>query len=186
LAAGLGTAGFASLPIIGPKVLHTPYVWPPLGSFETFAAPTATAVIAIVGALPSFFKQFDTWRKWRGNGLGMSVILVIVALFFYVLLLLSYVKGVETPNNGTQYRTVGSQRTQKAQDLFHDQSDEKILEQAGLSDGDIEEMWTSSSVREARLQLFSSYLVALMALNFAIGTLTYADRKTPRQKPTKK
>jgi hypothetical protein len=62
-------------------------------------------------------------------------------------------------------------------------SDEEVLQIAGLDDGDIERMWTPNSVKHARLELFVSYLLALLALNFAIGVIPRAsgneNAKTP-------
>lgn len=167
----LGVGTLIALPLIGWKLEPFPVVWPPLGSIETYAAPLAATIIAVFGILPSFFNSNAATKKWMRIGVPFAICVAIISLFAYVCFLLTYVKGVETPNNGTQYRTVGSQRTTIAQQRFSRESDAKVLEIVGLTDGDIEKMWTSDSVREARLELFVSYLVGLMSINFVLGSL---------------
>jgi hypothetical protein len=87
----------------------------------------------------------------------------------YAHFLAAYVVRVETKKYGDQYRTVGSEKSAKALRDYPGESDERLLEIAGLNDGDIEKMWTPSSVRRARVELFISYLATLCLMNFALG-----------------
>jgi hypothetical protein len=98
---------------------------------------------------------------------GLSI--SFLALFLYGYFLLAYVKGVPTPEDGMQYRTVGSERTPQAMLCRPNRSDEDLLRCGGLKDGDIETLWTVSSVRTARLELFISYVVLLSALSVAVA-----------------
>jgi hypothetical protein len=176
-----------ALPLIGWKLEPLPVVWPPLGSIETYAAPLAATIIAVFGILPSVFNNNAATKKWMRIGVPLAICLAIISLFAYVCFLLTYVKGVETPNNGTQYRTVGSQRTVIAQHPpYSHESDAQILEIVGLTDGDIEKMWTPSSVREARLELFVTYLVGLMSINFVMGSLARTSTGSAQRQQSRK
>ena len=167
-------AAVALLPLVGDKIQNVPLVWPPLGSVETYAAGVAAGVIALFGGLPALIKTKAIAKTGTRIGLGLSVI----SLFLYGYFLLSYVKGVETHGNGTLYRTIGGQRTDEALQKCHGMSDSEILEYAGLKDSDIERMWTPSSVKLARLELFLSYIACFASANFAIGAFTRASRDT--------
>lgn len=166
------------LPLAGEKIQNVPIIWPPLGSIETYAAGMATVIIGAFGALPTLFKTKGAAKA--GAGIGLAV--ALISLTFYGNYLLTYVKGVETPNSGTQYRTIGGQRTEEALQKLPKESDQGILEIAGLTDGDIERMWTPSSVRDARLQLFISYVIGLASINFALGSFARASASAPNPK----
>jgi hypothetical protein len=164
----------AVVPAAGDKIRNLPLVWPPLGSIETYAAGVAVVVIGFFGALPVLIKTKSHAKKGAKIGLGLS----LASLFIYGFFLLTYVKGVETPKNGVQYRTIGSQRTDEAEQKFPGKSDAEILQNAGLTDGDIERMWTPSSVSHARIGLFISYILCFAAANFAIGAFSRASPDT--------
>jgi membrane protein implicated in regulation of membrane protease activity len=176
----LRTAGAAisSIPLAGAALQYSlfakPILWPPIGGVEIYAAPLATALVAVFGAIPAWSKGKAATRIW----LAVSIFLVLLSLIAYVYLLSTFVKEIETPDNGTQYRTIGSQRTAKAIRLFPDKSDGQILKIAGLEEDDIENMWTISSIREVRSELFFSYLLGLCSINFILGLI--AHRKTQK------
>lgn len=163
-------AGVALLPLAGDKIQNVPIIWPPLGSIETYAAGLATAIIAVFAALPTFFRRKGSAKI----GAVVSLLAAVVSLIFYVNFLLTYVKGVETPKGDTLYRTIGSQRTAKAQLKCPNCSDEQLLEKAGLTDAAIEWAWIPSTVKRARLELFISYVAGLASINFALGALARA------------
>jgi hypothetical protein len=163
--------GFAipAVPLIGYAwKLHV--VWPPLGSIEVYAATSAVAIIAALGALPGLFGAPTSAKKWATGG----ILAALLPLGCYAFLLTKYVKAVETPNNGTQYRTIGGQLTPLALKTYPGESPEGILAKNGLTDGDIERMWTPTSVECARLELFLSYVLTLGLFNFARGSLAKA------------
>jgi hypothetical protein len=155
-------------------------IWPPLGSIEAYAATLAVAIIAVFGVLPPKIATETSARAWAVG----SALIAIMPLALYASLLVKYVKGVETPHNGTQYRTIGSQLTPLALQTYPGESPENILKQNGLTDGDIEKMWTPASVERARFELFLSYALALGLFNFARGSLAKAGGR-PRAQPAK-
>ena len=153
------------LPMVTDNKLHAPsIVWPPIGSIVEYAGGAASVLVLLIGKLPSLSKKKTSVGNWFGGGL----IVACVALVAYAYCLLTYVKGVDTPHDGTQYRTVGSVRTPVAARCGENISEENLLKCGGLDDGDIETMWTPSSVRQARLELFFSYVVLLGSISLVI------------------
>jgi Na+/melibiose symporter-like transporter len=174
----VGGGAVSLVPLVGYALHHSTtldmhILWPPIGSIETFASGVAAALIAVFGMLPALLRR-ESCQKWW---LGLGVVIAIISVIAYAYFLSTYVKEVDTPNDGPQYRTVGSVRTGKAKQMFTDRSDGQILKIAGLTDGDIENMWTPSSVRDARIKLFFSYLFVLGAINFVLGSLARLKAK---------
>jgi hypothetical protein len=159
----------AAAPYFAHKTSDSPLVWPPIGSIETFAVPMAVILIGVFGAAPALFRT-----KSRAKfGFSAALVATVGSLVFYTYLQ-KYVIRIDTPFNGTQYRTIGSQRSDECLRKLPGKSDEEILEIAGLSDGDIKRMWTPNSVFEVRLELFIAYLMGLASLNFTLGALARA------------
>jgi len=167
----------ASVPLAGEKLNLPAIVWPPLGSIEAYAARAATGIIAAFAALPSLIFRKKSSAK---IGAAAGIIVASVSLCFYAHFLTEYVKRIDTPHNGVQYRSVGSTRTELANRNFPGASDEYILQQNGLEDADIKEMWTSASVDRARLDLFISYVLTLASFNFFLGALAKASPQTKK------
>lgn len=162
--------GIAFVPLIGYeialRVQFFPVLWPPLGPLDKYGIAPATAIIAVIGwALPGRFKT-KAAQEW---GLNVSIGLAILAFFVYVFMLTKYVTSVETPNNGTQFRSIGTQRSAEILKKFPEKSDEELLEIVGLEEKDIRRIWDSGSVTRARTGLFISYFFALAFSNLAIG-----------------
>jgi hypothetical protein len=153
--------------IVGKSTQRIPLIWPPVGSLVIYAVPLASIVIGLVGwVLPKQFSK-NVNVKLR----TASVCLALVSLFAYSYLVLKYVKEVDTPENGAQYRTIGSERTAAVQKQFPPTtSDVDLLKMGGLDDGSIETMWTPSSVLWVRLRLLVTYVLCLSSVNFAVGT----------------
>ena len=168
----------ALLPLVGYKTQSVPLVWPPIGSIAVFGASAAVAITGAFGKLPSIFET----KKNAKKGMLYALTVALLALIAYSFLLSKFVKKVETPNSGVQYRTIGSQRTAEARQKFPGKSDEEVLKVAGLNDGDIERMWTPSSVQHARFGLFISYLVLLGSFNFAVGSYSRASSRSIRHR----
>jgi hypothetical protein len=146
-----------------------PQVWPPLGSIELFAATIATLLILAFGYLPSITEGKAKLRR----GARRAIIVAVVAIFVYVGLLAKFVKGVPTNDYGTQYRSIGYQRTPAALSEAPNTSDVKLLETVTLDDKGIEEAWTPFSVWIVRLGLFVSYVGGLGALSYFFGSLSH-------------
>jgi len=158
------------VPIIGYeialKVQVFPVFWPPLGPFDKYGIPLAMAIIAIIGwALPGRFKRKRA-QEW---GLNVSIGLAIFACILYSIACIAYVRSVNPPDVGTQYRSIGTQRSDEILKKFPGRSDEELLEIVGLEEKDIRRIWNSGSVTLARSGLFISYFFALAFSNLAIG-----------------
>src|SRR5579863_9602072 len=138
----------ATLPFAGEKIKNVPPIWPPLGSIETYGAGVATALFLLFGAAPKLFKNKAQAKAATYAASGLAAISLVV----YGGLLSRYVVGVETPKDGTQYRTVGEQRSREAIEKFPALSDAELLHKAGLEDADIERMWTRASLHQARIE----------------------------------
>ncbi len=156
------------LPVIAGQRHQVPsLVWPPIGSSSEFAGGLAVILIWIVGRLPTLSRSRANSRKLRAFTLAAAVI----GLAVYVVFLALRVKGVDTPLDGRQYRTVGSVRTPVALRCGTDSSDEDLLSCGGLEDGDIERMWTPSSVVHSRLELFFAYVFTLSFINILLTSV---------------
>jgi hypothetical protein len=167
----------SALPLVGSKVINVPFVWPPLGSLETYAAVLATAIIAAIGMVPGMVAT-----KARAKRQFIVMVFVsAVSLICYGSFLATRVVGVETPENGKQYRTVGKVRTDLARQKFDGAPNELILKRAGLTDDAIKRMWTPDSVDNARIELFIWYLLTMGSINYALGAFARAS-KSPIQK----
>jgi hypothetical protein len=139
-------------------------VWPPIGSVVQYAAGAASVLILLIGKLPRLpDSKISTvnWFKW-------GLLTAVLGLVGYAYCLITYVKEVETPKDGIQYRAVGSERTAAAANCPPQSSDQDLLKCAGLEDADIEKVWSPGSVRRARLELFLSYIVFLGSINLMI------------------
>ncbi len=170
----LGRIAIAVVPYFGHKAIDSHLIWPPIGSMETFAVPLAVILIGVFGVAPALFRT-----KSRAKvGFAVALVASMGSLFVYSYLQ-NYVIRVDTPFNGTQYRAIGSQRSEECLRKLPGKSDEEILEIAGLKDGDIKRMWTPDSVFEVRLELFTAYLVGLASLNFALGAFARATGQAP-------
>jgi low affinity Fe/Cu permease len=162
--------GIALFPVIGYeialRVQFFPVFWPPLGPFDNYGIAPATAIIAVIGwALPGRFKT-KAAQEWA---LNISIGLAVVAFLVYVYMFMAFVRSVETPSYGTQYRSIGTQRNAQIVTKFPNMTDEELLEVAGLEEKGIRKIWKSESVTLARSGLFISYFFTLALSNLAIG-----------------
>jgi hypothetical protein len=170
----LGRIAIAVVPFFGHKAIDSHLIWPPIGSMETFAVPVAVILIGAFGAAPELLKTKSRAKVWFAIALTVAM-----SFLFTYSYLQKYVIRVDTPFNGTQFRTIGSQRSEECLRKLPGKSDEEILEIAGLTDGDIKRMWTPDSVLDVRLELFTTYLMALASLNFALGAFSRATGQMP-------
>jgi low affinity Fe/Cu permease len=162
--------GIAFFPVIGYeialRVQFFPVFWPPMGPFDNYGIAPATAIIAMIGwALPGRFKT-KAAQEW---GLYFSIGLAILAFLAYVVTFMACVRSVETPNSGTQFRSIGTQRNAEIVKKYPDKSDEELLEIVGLEEKGVRRVWNSRSVTLARSELFISYFFTLAFANLAIG-----------------
>ena len=148
------------------KVDLFPALWPPLGAFDKFGAPATTFVIAVIGwAGPEMFKTAEVLEKARSRSIKFGIVLFLV----YAGLLIAFVKPVETQGRGTQFRSIGFQRSAQAKAKFPHDSAGELLEKVGLEDKDIDRAWTPASVTSTRFALASTLFLVLALFNLAIG-----------------
>jgi len=145
--------------------IDVPFVWPPLDAGEVYLAALSSGVVAFFGWLPARLRTKETANRHMWMAGGLSLLLLIV----YGILVMKVVVAIETPHNGTQYRTIGFQRTVLAMTQFPNAPSEELIKSSGLNEGDIEKMWTPESILLAKGLLFVSYLGAIASLNFAVG-----------------
>jgi hypothetical protein len=135
-------------------------IWPPLGSLEPFASFMAACFVGACFAYAS---------KTKSKRLLFPLIVALIFLIGYAALVLRFVKGVETNQYGTVYRSIGYEKIEKVAKENPDLDDEELLEAGNLSDADIEKVWTPFSIWVVRLSLFVVYLIGLSALNVFWG-----------------
>jgi hypothetical protein len=159
----------ALLPLIEYEVaLHVeifPVLWPPLGPFDRFGSITS-AVLAMLGwVLPGRF----TTRAAEEKAIRRFMWLAAVSLIAYAVMFFACVRSVETPDNGTQYRSIGLFRTEVFRTQYAGRSDEYVLHDVGLEDKGIRTAWTSGSITLARSGLFFFYFVTIASCLTVIG-----------------
>ncbi len=105
-----------------------------------------------------------------------GIALTLGGLYAYDSLVTDYVRS--TDRLGTKhYAVIGDQRTSLALERYATDSDQRILEKAGIQDGDIETMWVAETVRSARKLLFFSATGVWFALNFSVGSFARSTFK---------
>lgn len=149
-------------------------LWPPLGSLDTFGPYFAFVVAALLGEAALHSR---TKKKALSIGI-LSIVCAGMAVSVYAFLIERYVIPVNLPDGGTVYRSVGNERTAFASSNFRTEADQRLLQIGGLEDDGIEKMWTSDSVVKVRVEIFFCYLVALAAIDCAIGSFTRSASTT--------
>ena len=161
--------GLALLPLIEYEIaLHFeifPVLWPPLGPFDKFGGISSAVLAMIAWVLPALF----TTRTAEQKAIRRFVALSVISLIAYVVMFLVCVRSVETPDNGTQYRSIGIFRTELFRTEYGQKSDEELLHIVGLEDKGIRTAWTSGSITLARSGLFIFYFVSLASCLTVIG-----------------
>ncbi len=161
--------GLALLPLIEYEIaLHVdifPILWPPLGPFDKFGSVTSAVLAMIAWVLPARF----TTRAAEEKAIRRFMWLTVISLIAYVLMFFACVRSVETPDNGTQYRSIGIFRTEAFRTQYAGRSDEYVLHDVGLEDKGIRTAWTSGSITLARSGLFFFYFVTLASCLTVIG-----------------
>jgi hypothetical protein len=149
------------------------FVWPPLGSLETYAVGAATLVIGLCSLLPNLIetkRQAKLWLMWG--------VLATVGLFaLYSVLVTRYVARIETPANGVQLRSIGFRVNPRIRALYPDKNDPELLRIGGLEDWQIQKVWTPNSVLALRLCLLISFALTFGIANIAIGAAARANKR---------
>jgi len=155
--------------------IDLPFVWPPIGDYESLLCTLAAATVALFGVIPLKLRTQAIAARNMKIALGVGSVFVVL----YGILLMTVVVPRPTPKNGTVYIAIGFERTDLAKSKFPNVSNDELIKDAGLEQGDIEKLWTASSILLAKTLLFLSYLGAMTSLNYAIGA---HERSTPSKK----
>jgi hypothetical protein len=143
------------------------FFFPPLGdSVLTGLALTISTLLAgIAGLLP--------WKLKAENPktplLTMIFFCALGSALAYFYLSQKYVISTAIPDRHPFTVSVGSVRSNFAQENLHDYTDIEMLQQEGPYEERVQKLWTKDSILSVRFWLFLSYLGWLIPLNFIVG-----------------
>jgi hypothetical protein len=169
----LPQAAILGAPYLAQHYGQASFVWPPLGSLETYGAYAAMVLIGLFSLLPNVLEnkqQAKSWLKW-------AMATTCVAFMLYAFLVERYVISVETPANGVQTRSVGFRVEPRIRALYPDKNDPELLRIGGLEDWQIQKVWTPGSVLALRMSLLSTFAITLGLANVALGAAARLKRK---------
>lgn len=96
-----------------------------------------------------------------------ALVFAAVCLLAYLSAYERFVRRVDIPTRGTSvYVSVGYQRTAFADQTFGSASDWEMLRARGISEEEIDRLWTEKSLIVARFLLYSSCSLTTLALLF--------------------
>lgn len=147
------------------------YLFPPLGNIWRLVAATLAGLVTL--AL-FYAKDLDAAvsKKGRLQLLIRPLLLAVIGAVAFLIVDNRFVRTVEIPSLDKNVSViVGFERTSFASSNFPQASDWELLRQRGLSDEQIHELWTGTSILVARLLLFASYALFLLP---AISTGCFA------------
>jgi hypothetical protein len=156
-------------------------VFPPLGgeAANQLALTVATVLFGIAGVLPW---RMDIKRRTKilMTGVAFGIALASAILYFY--LCQEYVLSVPLPNGSTITVSVGSVRSQLAQETLPSSStDIRLLEEQPNEEG-VHKLWTEQSILSVRLRLFLTYVGWLLPINFILGLYARPGQKKSKAK----
>jgi hypothetical protein len=169
----LPQAGVVVAPYLAQHYSASSFIWPPLGSVETYGAYAAIVLIGLFSLLPNLLEskqQAKSWLKW-------AVATTCVMFLLYAFLVERYVISVDTPANGVQTRSVGFRVEPRIRAQFPDLNDAELLRKGGLEDWQIQKVWTPDSVLALRLSLLIAFSLTLGLANVALGAAARLKRK---------
>ena len=161
----LPQAAVVGAPFLAKHYSQSPFIWPPLGSVETYGAYAAFLIIGLFCLLPT---TLDSKHQAKSCLRG-SIVMTCVVFVLYAFLVERYVISVETPNNGVQTRSVGFRVEPRIRVQFPDKNDPELLRIGGLEDWQIQKVWTPGSVLALRLSLLLAFSLTLGLANLALG-----------------
>jgi hypothetical protein len=144
------------------------HIFPPLGEMESLAR-FGTAAFAVLASFIAFF--FGSEKVRIRLAIAASVALVCFILF--LALSSRLVRTIDIPSQDTARAvSVGFERSEFAKSNFAKDTDWEMLRQRGMSDEEIERLWTPNSVMASRLALWIScvgcVVASVLALSFGV------------------
>ncbi|MGA7342927.1 MAG: hypothetical protein WBE72_04390 [Terracidiphilus sp.] len=176
-------AVFVCLMPLGGWLTHHEIIafFPPLGDSELNGlALTLSTVLAGAAAILPWRLDISKRRNpivFSGFGLAVG------SGISYFCLCQLYVVSVPLPNGQTITVSIGSIRSQLAQDNFASSATNERLVQEQANEDGVQKLWTRESILRVRLLLFLTYLGWLLPLNFILGLYARSDHKAPAGKP---
>jgi len=167
---------------------YSKYLFPPLGTVESFARIGAFALVIVttivVYQLRECFPLDRTARRQK-----LFVILLLTAILSFIVFIglnIRFVRAIPAPSISPTAEfivTVGWNRTDFALKTFGEKSDEEMLRARGLTEEEIFRLWTEWSVITARLLLLATYIVFLLGA-VSIGSFAVMfDKLESLQRP---
>src|SRR5271155_99899 len=142
-----------SAPLLARHFSQSSFLWPPLGSLETYGAELATVLVGLFSLLPLMLEN----KQQAKLALKTAIAMAFVVFLIYTFLVGRYVISEETPNNGVQTRSVGFRVEPRIRALYPDKTDSELLRIGGLEDWQIQKVWTPDSVLLLRLSLLVTF-----------------------------
>ena len=160
-------------PFVAQHYSQSSFIWPPLGSLETYGAYVATVIIGLFSLLSLVLES----KREAKSHLKAAIAMAFVVFLIYAFLVERYVISVETPANGVQTRSVGFRVEPRIRALYPDKNDPELLRIGGLEDWQIQKVWTPGSVLALRLSLLITFSLTLSLANVALGAAARLKRK---------
>ena len=160
-------------PYLAQHYSQSSFIWPPLGSLETYGAYAAILLVGLFSLLPNVLENKQQAKSW----LKRAIAATCVVFMLYAFLVERYVISVETPANGVQTRSIGFRVEPRIRTLYPDKNDPELLRIGGLEDWQIQKVWTPGSVLALRLSLLATFSLTLGLANVALGAAARLKRK---------
>ncbi|HMH13263.1 MAG TPA: hypothetical protein VK578_09160 [Edaphobacter sp.] len=160
-------------PFLAQHYSESPFIWPPLGGLETYAAYPATLIIFLFSFIPVTLENKQQAKSWVKGAIAMACVTFVIYAFLFE----RYVISEETPANGIQTRSVGFRVEPPIRALYPDKNNSELLRIGGLEDWQIQKVWTPGSVLALRLSLLITLILTLGLANVALGAAAQLKRK---------
>jgi hypothetical protein len=154
------------------------YLAPPLGNLSDLISPLAFLLVGISAILPWFIKR----RHHAVIIAILSILCSTATLVFYSNSVNASVIRLEGFNPHAIARvSVGSERTDFANENFRGKSNIEMVKEYGHKEEDIQKLFTEDSIYHQRSKLLYSYIGFFVALNIAIGSFVRNDMLQTRE-----
>jgi len=153
--------------------------FPPMGDDATMYRFFAAAIIGVSALLPYFLLP----RKRRGWIIAGLSVLFVLSVPVYLTLEGKYVLPIPRPQGAIVYVTRGTVRNPELKEPYASMSDYDLICYSGQSDSALELAYTKESLQSNRRKLFWSYVVSLVLLELAFGSVVKSDSGQRQPRP---
>jgi hypothetical protein len=160
---GVMTGILTAVPIVGEitKGTVSATLFPPVG--WAFALPTLLVIVVLTTAI--YGTHTATWIQSAGRRrrvLWFAFGAALPGLAIYIASYSRFVRELPVKDEEPHYVAVGFERRNFTDPHLRDGSDWDLLRYRGLSDEDVQFLWTQRSIIIARIVLVMSYLLVLL------------------------